>query len=155
MFPAQWSDAAVTWVFVRGMEGEVNLSDYSVFFRRLIAPAIQLIRNNPLWEWRGWAPRGKKLRAAVFIMFALMFIYPDVFIEWVIFHHSEVLQHCPTRPCYFYVISYLWRLTRRVVTAVCTSCGVISTTPIFLFCFLFYFDVFHHTKIYLIFYFTK
>lgn len=31
MFPAQWSDGAVTWVFARGMEGEVNLSDYSVF----------------------------------------------------------------------------------------------------------------------------
>lgn len=37
-------------------------------------------------------------------MLALMFIYPDAFIEWVMFHHSEVLQHCPTRPCYFWYI---------------------------------------------------
>lgn len=92
MFSAQWSDGAVTWVFMRGMEGEVNLSDYSVF-QRLIAPAIQLILHNPPVGVKGWMPRGKPLPAAVFVMFALMFVYPDVFMERVmLFYHSQVLQ---------------------------------------------------------------
>lgn len=74
------------------MEGEVNLSDYSVF-QRLIAPAIQLILHNPPVGVKGWTPRGKPLPAAVFVMFALMFIYPDVFMERVmLFYHSQVLQ---------------------------------------------------------------
>lgn len=51
-FLPEWNDGTVTLVCVRELRGEVNLPDYNVF-KRLMAPAIQLILPNPLWAWRG------------------------------------------------------------------------------------------------------